>query len=137
MDKTAKLIKALRCSDGPTEADGMGCANRKCPYRDPADAGCEIGKMCIDAADLIEQLNDFLQSEAAKLLQQVGELEQKLAAVEADWVRLMEQVRGYCMTCAFSGNCSKLDINDDSPLTWHYGDCDDWKWDDAGTVGRE
>lgn len=59
MNKYAKLIKGLRCDEGktPEEGDGLGCANKKCKYRD-VDGACDLVSMTLDAAAAITALQD-------------------------------------------------------------------------------
>lgn len=64
-----------------------------------------------EAADLIESLS--------------AELEQ----VKRERDAAVEDVSGYCATCAFVDDCAKHDLNDSAPyFRWFYGDCEDWQW---------
>lgn len=80
MNKYAKLIKGLRCDGGetPEEGDGLGCANKKCKYRD-VDGACDLVSMTLDAAAAITAL----QSENAELREENGCLRHNVAAMQA------------------------------------------------------
>lgn len=86
MNKYEKLITALQCSgDGiAEEADGLGCTNKKCKYRD-VDGACDLISMTLDAVAAITAL----QSENAELTTVV-----KSYAVSARSIALW--LRAYC-----------------------------------------
>lgn len=96
MNKYAKLIKSLRCGGDeiPEEDDGLGCADKKCKYRD-VDGACDLISMTQDAAAAIAAL----QAENAELRSQhrterceaagydcaeMGRLQAALSRVEAE-----------------------------------------------------
>lgn len=95
-----EIVRALRCSDVPDEPDGMGCSNKKCRYRD-VDGACDIVSMCNDAADKITELNDFQNSQCAKLLARIAELEAQLAESQRRERAAVEDLNGTgaCFTC--------------------------------------
>lgn len=64
--ETEKLIAALRCSEAPNESDNIGCANKKCNYRD-IDGACNITSMCLDSADALERLTAENAEKAAEI----------------------------------------------------------------------
>ncbi len=74
-----EIIPALRCSDAPAEPDDMGCANKKCKYRD-SDGACNIVSMCADAADLLESQ----QARITELEDQLAESQRGRRAAVAD-----------------------------------------------------
>lgn len=62
MNDISELIKALQCSDAPDEPDNMGCANKRCKYRD-SDGACNIVSMCANSASTLQ----FLTAENTRL----------------------------------------------------------------------
>lgn len=50
-----KLLKALLCDGSGVGEDINGCTNKKCKYRD-GDGGCNLVRMCGDAAIAINEL---------------------------------------------------------------------------------
>lgn len=97
LEPTVEQITAeLRCTDAPDTPNGLGCANKKCRYRD-VDGACDITSMCFDAANLIDRLNDFQNSQCAKLLSRITELEAQLAESQRRERAAVEVVR--CKDC--------------------------------------
>ena len=87
LKKADEIVRALRCNDAPVEPDGMGCANKKCRYRD-VDGACDIVSMCEDAAALI----DSLTAQLAEVKRQAAEI----VSVTADRDAARERL---CYTC--------------------------------------
>ncbi|WP_312611343.1 hypothetical protein [Oscillibacter sp.] len=73
-----QITAALRCTDALDTPDGLGCANKKCKYRD-VDGACDIVSMCFDAATLIDRLNDFDQTQSKLALERCQRAEAQLA----------------------------------------------------------
>ncbi|WP_294855641.1 hypothetical protein [uncultured Oscillibacter sp.] len=74
-----QITAALRCTDAPDTPDNLGCANKKCRYRD-VDGACDIVSMCFDAASLIDRLNNFDQTQSKLALERCQRAEAQLAA---------------------------------------------------------
>lgn len=124
-----EIARALRCNDAPDEADGMGCANKKCKYRD-VDGACDIVSMCEDAADRIEsqqiriselekQLSKSTKSRAElsetynSLFDDAKQLQSQLASAERD-IQLAAEGE-ICDICTHSGE----DAGDKNSACWN------------------
>lgn len=84
MKKYDKLIKALRCKYDGEDADGLGCSNKRCEYRD-VDSACDLAKMCDDAAAAIEDLMEkiaALQKKIAKKDEEIGCMRHNVAVLQ-------------------------------------------------------
>ncbi len=74
-----KLVKALLCDGSGVDEDINGCTNKKCKYRD-GDGGCNLVRMCGDAAIAITELlteNQALRNAANGFKKQVETAEKK------------------------------------------------------------
>lgn len=135
LKKADEIVRALRCNDAPEEPDGMGCANKKCRYRD-VDGACDIVSMCQDAADLIDSLTAQL-AEATQIALDVTskyETSVKMHKITADLLTASQRreraaVEGLvhdCSTCGCYEKCTdewfKSDMNEDRCS------CSDWQW---------
>ena len=82
MNKYAKLIRSLRCDGGetPEEGDGLGCANKKCKYRD-VDGACDLVSMTLDAAAAITAL----QSENGSKDKEIVKLKLEKELMRQEW----------------------------------------------------
>lgn len=79
-----ELIKALRCNgDGISEeTDGLGCANKKCKYRD-VDGACDLTSMTCDAAAALDNLTARISALQTKNAEKGKEIERLKDIVEA------------------------------------------------------
>lgn len=84
-------------------------------------------KALSDLQGRFDIINNFEQSQCAKLLVKIAERDKAFARVTAERDAAIEDCSGMCITCAFVHDCAKHDNNDMGPSIWHC-DCEDWQW---------
>lgn len=81
-----KLLKALLCDGSGVGEDINGCTNKKCKYRD-GDGGCNLVRMCGDAAIAINELlteNQALRNAANGFKKQAEAAESRAEKAERE-----------------------------------------------------
>ena len=86
------------------------------------------GNIFDEAANVLERLNNFNESQCAMLLKKNAYLHTELEQLKRERDAAIEDCSGYCNSCQFEKGCAKHDMNDAAPTRWYYGDCEDWEW---------
>lgn len=126
-----KLIKALLCDGSGVGEDINGCTNKKCKYRD-GDGGCNLVRMCGDAAIAINELlteNQALRNAANGFKKQAEAAETRAEKAERERDIAVEQLHHCENNCDYCRNrceCDKETCFSPSPITGEPTDC--WKW---------
>lgn len=81
MNHLEKLKKALICSGDPDEPDNMGCANKRCKYRN-VDGACDIVSICWDAATAL-----------SALMTENAQLRAEAEGMRSNWYKSVETVK--------------------------------------------
>ena len=126
-----KLLKALLCDGSGVGEDINGCTNKKCKYCD-GDEGCNLTRMCGDAAIAINELlteNQALRNAANGFKKQAEATETRAEKAERERDIAVEQLHHCENNCDYCRNrceCDKETCFSPSPITGEPTDC--WKW---------
>ena len=126
-----KLLKALLCDGSGVGEDINGCTNKKCKYRD-GDGGCNLVRMCGDAAIAINELlteNQALRNAANGFKKQAEAAETRAEKAERERDIAVEQLHHCENNCDYCRNryeCDKETCFSPSPITGE--PIDYWKW---------
>lgn len=121
-----KLVKALLCDGSGVGEDINGCTNKKCKYRD-GDGGCNLTRMCGDAAIAINELlteNQALRNATNGFKKQAEVAEARAEKAEREKDAAVNDLRifGHCCSCCKWFNAPNCKAKEPC------GTNDNWEW---------
>jgi len=131
-----KLVKALLCDGSGVGEDINGCTNKKCKYRD-GDGGCNLTRMCGDAAIAINELlteNQALRNatNGFKKQAEVAEARAEKAEREMDYaikqLKIVADENGGCWGCKWFDDMTEKCTNPEGMVSCSTITNNMWKW---------